>query len=65
MLQPATIDFSGLFSNKVLLDEYNLPVPKTWDELIETSKYVISQEKAKNNTDIIAYNGLYGGKIII
>ncbi|OUM63573.1 hypothetical protein PIROE2DRAFT_9855, partial [Piromyces sp. E2] len=57
---PATIDFSGLFSNKPLLDKYNKTVPETWEELIETSKYIIEQEKANNNKNIIAYNGLYG-----
>jgi len=47
------------------LDKYKKPVPETWDELIETSKYIIKQEHAQNNTDIIAFNGLYGGKVEI
>jgi len=42
-----------------------LLVSNTWDELIKISKYVIFQEKANFNTDIIAYNELYSGKIII
>jgi len=38
-------------------------VPKTWDELIETSKYIINEEKRLyNNTELIGYNGLFPGK---
>jgi len=57
---PATVDFDGLFSNTLYLNKYNKTVPKTWDELIQTSKYIIEQEKALNNTDLIAYNGVFG-----
>jgi len=57
---PATIDFTGLFSNKVLLDKYDKRIPETWEELIETSKFIIEQERTLyNNTKLIAYNGLF------
>jgi len=56
---PATICFNALFSNVVLLNKYNKPIPKTWSELVETSKYILEQERLKNNTDLVAYNGLY------
>jgi len=41
-----------------------MEVPKNWDELIETSKYIIKKEKELNNTnnnDLIIYNGLING----
>ncbi|ORX34621.1 periplasmic binding protein-like II [Piromyces finnis] len=55
---PFTIELSVLYSNKKLLDKYGEKVPKTWDELIKTSKYIMEEEKKLNNTDIISYNGL-------
>ncbi|ORX45025.1 periplasmic binding protein-like II [Piromyces finnis] len=56
---PFTIELSVLYSNKKLLDKYGEKVPKTWDELIKTSKYIMEEEKKLNNTDIISYNGLF------
>jgi len=54
----------AFYANKKLLTTYNKRVPKTWDELIETSKYILQEEKKKNNTDLVAYNGLMNRKII-
>ncbi|ORX79047.1 periplasmic binding protein-like II [Anaeromyces robustus] len=51
---PFSIGYSVLYSNKNLLEKHHKPVPKTWDELIETSKYILERE---NNPDLIAYNG--------
>eukprot|EP00833_Pecoramyces_ruminatium_P011174 jgi/Orpsp1_1/1185206/evm.model.c7180000092786.1 len=45
-----------LYSNKILLNKYNKTVPKTWNELIETSKYITERE---NDSELIAYNGLF------
>ena len=45
-----------LYSYKPLLDKYKLEIPKTWDELISHSKYIMERE---NNTDLIPYNGLF------
>jgi len=42
-----------------LLNEYDKPIPKTWDELIETSLYITQQEKEKGNPNVVAYNGLF------
>ncbi|ORX83229.1 periplasmic binding protein-like II [Anaeromyces robustus] len=53
---PFNIAYSMLYSNYILLDKYNKTIPKTWDELIETSKYIIEQE---NDPNLIAYNGLF------
>jgi len=57
------IGYTVLYSNKFLLEKYNKRVPKTWDELIETSKYIIGKEKELNNTDLIAYNGVFDGNV--
>lgn len=57
--------YSVLFSNKKLLKQYNKPVPKTWDELIKTSKYILKQERRyNNNTELIGYNGAFDSKYI-
>jgi len=54
---PLTIDLSVLYSNYEILNKYNKSVPKTWDELIETGKYIMNEESKLNNTDILIYNG--------
>ncbi|OUM60635.1 hypothetical protein PIROE2DRAFT_13540, partial [Piromyces sp. E2] len=52
---PFNLAFTLLYSNYILLDKYNKTIPKTWDELKSTSKYIKEQE---NNPDLITYNGL-------
>jgi len=44
-----------------LLEKYDKTIPETWDELIETSKYIMDKEK-DNDTDLISFNGLYDCK---
>jgi len=56
---PFTVFYIVLYSNKELLKKYNQKPPKTWDQLIEISKYIIEEEKKLNNTDLIGYNGLF------
>ncbi|KAL6631525.1 periplasmic binding protein-like II, partial [Neocallimastix sp. 'constans'] len=57
---PITIDISVLYSNQMLLSKYEKEIPKTWDELIETSKYIFDVEKNNfNNTNLITFNGLF------
>eukprot|EP00833_Pecoramyces_ruminatium_P018732 jgi/Orpsp1_1/1192764/evm.model.d7180000095714.1 len=51
-----------LYSNEKLLKKYNKRVPKTWDELIETGKYILNEEKKLNNTNLTIYNGLFNEK---
>eukprot|EP00833_Pecoramyces_ruminatium_P001529 jgi/Orpsp1_1/1175561/evm.model.c7180000054357.1 len=53
---PYSISYSMLYYNYGLLDKYNKTVPKTWDELINISKYILEKE---NNPDLIAYNGFF------
>jgi len=43
------------------LKKHKKRIPKTWDELIETSKYILREEKKLNNTQLLAYNGLFNG----
>jgi len=53
---PVFIDISTLLSNQVLLQKYNKDIPKTWDELLSTSKYIYDEEKKLNNTIIRYYS---------
>ncbi|OUM67981.1 hypothetical protein PIROE2DRAFT_58379 [Piromyces sp. E2] len=55
---PVTLQYSVLYSNKDLLDKYNKTIPKTWDELLKTSKFILNEEK-KFNKDLIGYNGYF------
>ena len=64
-MKPFTIELSVLYSNVELLSKYKKEVPKTWDELLEISKYIMKEElKLNNKTDIISYNGLFCGKYL-
>ncbi|ORX78623.1 alpha/beta-hydrolase [Anaeromyces robustus] len=54
---PITLGYTALYSNKDLLNKYNKEIPKTWDELITTSKEILEKERALNNTELIGYNG--------
>ncbi|ORX84281.1 periplasmic binding protein-like II [Anaeromyces robustus] len=56
---PISLAYTVLYSNRVLLSKYNKKIPKTWDELLETSKFILNEEKKLNNTNIIGYNGLF------
>jgi len=58
---PVFLDISTLFSNQELLTKYGKEVPKTWDELIETGKYIYDEEKNKNNTIIPYHSSLNEG----
>jgi len=55
--------YTGFYSNLPLLEQYNKPIPKTWDEMIETGKFILNEERKKNNTELTAYNGLFNGTI--
>jgi len=55
---PVYLYLTTLFSNQPLLNKYHKEIPKTWDELMSTSKYIYDEEKKLNNT-IIRYNGVF------
>jgi len=56
---PIFLLYTGFYYNKPLLKKYNKRAPKTWDEMIETGKYILSEERKKNNTDLTGFNGLF------
>ena len=61
IIKPITIDFSVIYYNEYLLNKYNQEVPKTWDQLIKTGKYIYEEELKRNNLNIIPYNGMFSG----
>jgi len=56
---PLNVQYSMLYSNMPLLNKYNKKPPKTWDELMETAKFILDKERESGNTNIFAYNGLF------
>jgi len=55
------LEYDMLYSNQNYMDKYNKLIPKTWNELIETAKYIISEEE-KDNNDIIGYTADISGR---
>jgi len=53
---PVFGSYEVLFSNTGLLNKYKGSIPKTWDQLIDTCKYILKQE---NDPELICYNGLF------
>jgi len=53
---PMGMSYEVLYSNNVLLNKYKKPAPKTWNELIDTCKYIMDKE---NDPELICYNGLF------
>ncbi|ORX78901.1 periplasmic binding protein-like II [Anaeromyces robustus] len=51
--------YSVLYSNIKLLEEYDKRIPKTWEELLDTTNYIVEEEKKKNNTSLLGLAGLY------
>ncbi|ORX77389.1 periplasmic binding protein-like II [Anaeromyces robustus] len=56
---PIYIKYKLLYSNINYLTKYNKTIPETWDELIETTQYIIEHEHTENNFNIIGYSGLF------
>jgi len=56
---PLTTEYVVLYSNTGLLNKYEKEIPKTWDELIETGKFILENERKNGNIDLIGYNGLF------
>jgi len=55
---PLKIDYRVFYVNKNLLNKYNKTVPLTWDELIETGRYIYDNEfKDNDDNDYFIYNG--------
>jgi trehalose/maltose transport system substrate-binding protein len=49
---PSFTDAPALYYRKDLLEKYNKPVPKTWDELTATAKEIMDGERAAGNPDM-------------
>jgi len=58
-IKPINIDITFLYYNHNFLNKYNKRIPTTWNELFETGKYILEEEKKLNNTEIVIYNGLF------
>jgi len=56
------IMISVLFSNKKYLERYNQKIPKTWDQLIDTSMYILEQERNSGNEELRGYAPLFPSK---
>jgi len=57
---PIYLDYSVLYSNTKLMKKYHKPIPKTWNDLIDTTKHIMNEEKKKDsNTDLVSYVGLF------
>jgi len=56
------LNYEALYSNKELLKKYNKEVPKTWQQLLDTGKEILTKERELNNTELIGYNGLLFGE---
>ncbi|OUM69931.1 hypothetical protein PIROE2DRAFT_2131 [Piromyces sp. E2] len=59
---PITLGYKTLYSNEKILKKYNKTIPKTWDEFLTTSKYIMDEEYKSNNMDFLPYNGFFDGK---
>jgi len=44
-----------LFSNKDLLKKHKKEIPTTWNNLLDTANYIVTEER-KNGTEIIGYS---------
>jgi len=55
---PVYVKYKLLYSNKMYLTKYEKDIPKTWDELIETTEYIMKREHEENNFDLVGYSGL-------
>ncbi|KAG4091624.1 hypothetical protein H8356DRAFT_1313100 [Neocallimastix lanati (nom. inval.)] len=54
---PVNYEFDAIYCNKKLLEKHKRNIPKTWDELLETGKYIRDNEE---DTDgMFLYNGLF------
>ncbi|KKC36578.1 ABC transporter substrate-binding protein [Devosia epidermidihirudinis] len=49
---PAFTDAPALYYRKDLLEKYNKPVPKTWQELTDTAKEIQDGERAAGNAEM-------------
>jgi len=51
---PLSVDYGGLYANMNLLNKYNQTVPKTWEELLQTTNKIY-EEESKTNKELHKY----------
>jgi len=57
-----TLSCSVLYYHRELLEKYGKKPPTTWNELLETSKFIYSEEKKINeDLELKLFNGLFNG----
>jgi len=55
---PFSLTFTAFYSNQMLLSKYGMKAPKTWQEVLDIGKHILTEERKNNNTLLIGYNGL-------
>jgi len=55
---PLFIDSGMLFYRKDLLEKYKLPVPVTWQEMVNTAEWIVQEEKRQGN-EIYGFTGQF------
>jgi len=56
---PLLLKYTLLYSNINYLNKYQRTVPKTWDQLLATAKYILNEEKKLGNEKLVGYNGYF------
>ncbi|ORX50628.1 hypothetical protein BCR36DRAFT_54015 [Piromyces finnis] len=56
---PISMTFTVFYSNYLLLNQYNRKIPETWEEMIDTGKYILNEERKKDNNNLTGYIGLF------
>jgi len=52
-----------MYSNLDYLKKYNMSIPLTWNEFIDTAEYILEKEhNLYNNTMLVGYNGFFPSK---
>jgi len=59
---PISVNYTVLYVNEELLKKYGQNIPTTWNDLIQTSNFILKGERILNRTtNLIGYNGLFPG----
>jgi len=51
---------SAMYVDEKLLEKYDKPIPKTWEELLNTTLYIRGEEIKSGNTELLGLNGSFG-----
>ncbi|ORY08029.1 periplasmic binding protein-like II, partial [Neocallimastix californiae] len=57
---PTFQKYKVMYSNLDYLKKYNMSIPLTWNEFIDTAEYILEKEhNLYNNTMLVGYNGFF------